>query len=370
MRARFFVSLLVCLGLVTLFKSSLPVSAASAVTPQVKELNIVFLHGAAGNAADMQLLSDSVEEQSKEYFSLYAQNNPGVSVQLNSLLRSYPNNVDLLTWATNIADAINTHFSGKSDLILVGHSMGGKAALYAVAHNVKGLADKVAAVVTINTPVKALNSYFIAGDGSARDYCRLRWLLSDVGVCSSLGDYDSSADGAAVAASKHWLAFISGETAPLSPQFDFGGVDGYPRDMDDGLVPIDAQYTDAADTIYYGQHAHSEVETQSNVTQFIADRILRYIFGGTVECTAPTGRGGTFEHKAGILPINYSWNDTFGETPDGNGTIIRQNSSGYTHKAGRMLWGVIARRGTYAAATRLKHRARCRSWTKSKNNAG
>ncbi|HTY82117.1 MAG TPA: alpha/beta hydrolase [Dehalococcoidales bacterium] len=326
MRARLFLALIICLVVGISFVGG-GVRAESTNTAAVKKLNFVFLHGAAGNASDMQLLSDAIEKQSPDYFSLYAQSHPGVSVELDYLLRSYPNNVDLLTWATNIADAINTHFSGRNDLILVGHSMGGKAALFAVAHNIGGIANRVAAVVTINTPVKALNDYFIAGNGSASNYCSLRWLSTDVGVCSSLGNYDSSSDGAIVAASKHWLAFISSENAPLSPQFDYGGLDGYPRNMDDGLVPIDAQYTDAADAVYYGQYIHGAIETQSNVAQFIADRILRYIFGGVMMCSSPTGRSGTFEHKAGILPIKYEWNDTFGDVQGGNGTILHQNSS-------------------------------------------
>jgi pimeloyl-ACP methyl ester carboxylesterase len=312
MRARLFFIPVICLLLGISFMSG-AVNAAPDYAGQVKKLNIVYLHGAAGSSSDMQLL--------------YEQKNPGVNVQLDYLLRSYPNNVDLVTWANNIADAINTHFSGRENLILIGHSMGGKAALYAVAHNIKGIAEKVSAVVTINSPVKALNNYFIAGNGSATNYCSLRWLRTDVGVCNSLGNYDSSEDGAAVAASKHWLAFISGENAPVSSQFDYGGLDGYPRDIDDGLVPIDAQYTDAADAIYYGQYIHGALETQSNVADFLADRILRYIFGGVLQCSAPTSRGGTFEHKAGILPISYTWTDVLGEVPSGNGTITHQNNS-------------------------------------------
>ena len=38
--------------------------------------------------------------------------------------------------------------------------MGGKAALYAVAHNIGNLADKVAMVVTSNSPIKKLSNYY------------------------------------------------------------------------------------------------------------------------------------------------------------------------------------------------------------------
>ncbi|GAI54949.1 unnamed protein product, partial [marine sediment metagenome] len=91
---------------------------------------------------------------------------------LEPLQRCYPNDVDIKTWANNIADSIDRHFHNKKDLILIGHSAGGKAALYAVAHNVGDLADKVVLVVTINSPVKSLDEYYVTGGGSVLDYCR------------------------------------------------------------------------------------------------------------------------------------------------------------------------------------------------------
>ncbi len=226
-------------GVILCLQFFFPASAgAQAGAARVKELNFVFLHGAGGHTDSMQALDDAISKQAQDYINHYEQDKPGIKIQVNTLLRYYPNDVDIMSWANNLADTVDTYFTGKRNLIIVGHSMGGKTALYAVAHNTNGLADKTAMVVTINSPIRRLNQYFTPGGSSVDSLCRAGYLLSDHGVCESISDYDSSADGEMVANNKHWLAFISAESAPTSPQFDKNGVDGYPHDMDDGLVPI------------------------------------------------------------------------------------------------------------------------------------
>jgi pimeloyl-ACP methyl ester carboxylesterase len=302
------------------------VQAAPEEPLQVKELNLVFLHGAGGNACSFQLLADCLKEQLPTYTLAYEQANPGTKIRLNTLLRCYPNDVDIKTWAKNIADSINEHFPDRDNLILIGHSMGGKAALYAVAQNVDNLADKVAMVVTINSPIKSMQNYYIAGGGTALDYYRARWLISGWGVSDSVVHYDSSRDGRLVAETKHWLAFVSGESAPLSPQFDVGGIDALPRDMDDSIIPISAQYSEGADVVYYGEYSHNDFGTRSEVTDFMAEQILRYIFGGSIECSV-FARGGSFEHKAGWLPGTDSWDEVVGEVLAASGSIQHWNES-------------------------------------------
>jgi len=203
--------------------------------------------------------------------------------------------------------------------------MGGKSALYAVAHNIGGLADKVAMVVTINSPVKSLYQYYIVGGGSMTDYCQA-WYRLDQGACESIAYYDSSPDGEWVGQNSHWLAFISSEVAPLSEQFDYGGVDTWPRDMDDGIVPVSAQYADAADVIHYGEHGHSDFGALPNVAQFIADQILRCLFGEPIECSV-FARSGTFEHQASWLPGTAHWNDVVGEVLASSGRVQHRNES-------------------------------------------
>ncbi len=293
---------------------------------RVKELNFVFLHGAPGNVCSVQLLSDSIMAQLAEYILDYEKAHPGTKIRVNMLKRCYPNNVDVHTWATNIADSVDKYFS-KRNLILIGHSMGGKAALYAVARNVGGLAEKVALVVTINSPVKTLYQYYFTGGVSISDYWQARWFLpSDQGTIGSVAYYDSSQDGKWVASNKHWLALISGEAAPQSKQFDVGGVDPLPKNMDDVIIPISAQYSDGADVIYYGEHGHNDFANLDSVAGSVAEQILRYIFGGSIECSV-FAKGGVFEHRANWLPLTNSWEDIVGEVPASSGQLWHWNES-------------------------------------------
>lgn len=303
-----------------------PVQASDEGQIQVKELNFVFLHGAGGHTGTLQPLADSIIERSEGYVLDYERANPGIKIQVNALQRYYPNDVDIETWADNIAYSIDRHFRGKKDLILIGHSMGGKAALYAVAHDTRGLADRVALVVTVNSPIKKLGSYYITGGGSAAVFCAARWLLSDGGVCDSIDRYDSSQDGSWVAANKRWLAFISAEPAPVSPELNVGGLDGWPRDMDDGFVPISAQYSDGADVVYYGESGHGDFSNSADATQFMGEQILGYLFGGDIGSPV-VARSGAFGHRAGWLPIRYSWEETFGEVLQSTGRLSHTNES-------------------------------------------
>ena len=290
----------------------------------IKELNFVFLHGAGGHADSMQSLSDTIMSQIKDYIARYEHDNPGITIKVNSLLRGYQNDEDIATWANNVAGSVNNFSTGKKDLILIGHSMGGKTALYAVSHNIQGLGDKTAMVVTINSPILALNQYFATAGGPVYDYCRASYLLSDHGVCDSVTNYDSTTDGEWVANNKHWLAFISAESAPASAQFNRNGLDPATRDQDDGVVPISAQYTNDADVVYYGEHGHSDFNNLPDVTHLVSEKILSYIFGSTMECSVPQ-TSGIFEHRASWLPVKYTWNDTFGEKLTARGEISHVN---------------------------------------------
>lgn len=293
---------------------------------KVKELNFVFLHGAGGNVCSMQLLADSIMEQMPDYIAEYELANPDTEVRVNALLRCYPNDVYIKSWAQNIADNIDEHMPGKQNLIFIGHSMGGKAALYAVANDVGGLADRTAMVVTINSPIRSLQQYYFTGGASLLEYYRTLGLLSDRGVSSSIIYYDSAEDGRWVAANKHWLAFISGEAAPFSQQFNVGGVDAMPRNMDDNIIPISAQYTDRADVVYYGEHSHNDFSESDEVAGSMAEQILRYIFGGEIECSVLV-RGSTLEHAAGWLPGTDYWEDVVGEVLVSSGSLQHTNGS-------------------------------------------
>ena len=319
-------ALLIAMGLSIQLAISSPAQSAPANITQVKEFNFVFLHGVGSHAGSLQLLGDSIMAKLPEYILDYEQANPGTEVRVDTLQRYYPNDVDIDTWAKNIADSIEKHFSDKKNLILIGHSMGGKAALYAVAKNIGGLADKVVMVVTINSPIRRLGDYYFTGGGTASDYLRAQWLILNRGAGDSVTYYDSSQDGKWVGSNKHWLAFISAESAPLSDQFNFAGVDPLPRDMDDGIIPISAQYTDWADVIYYGEHSHSDIAEMDEVAEFIAGQILRYIFGGNIDCSI-FSRSGSYEHKADWLLGTDYWGDVAGEILANSGKVEHKNES-------------------------------------------
>lgn len=293
---------------------------------ETQEVNIVFLHGMGGTTCTLQNLADQVYRRFDNYSYLYEQDNPGITLELNTLQRCYEGYTDIDSWAKNIAQSIEEHFEGKDNIILVGHSMGGKTALYAVANNILGIADKVSAIVTINSPVKYLGQYYPPGGGPPLNYCSTILLGSDDGVCSSVINYDSSADGLKVSEEKHWLAFISAESSPFSSEFDRSGVDTWPHEMDDGVVPLSAQYADGADVVYYGQSEHSGLGEDDETANTIADNLMRYIFGYPIECSE-FSNSGTFEHEADWLLGEDTWVDYVGNIIDSTGIITHKNES-------------------------------------------
>jgi pimeloyl-ACP methyl ester carboxylesterase len=322
--------LIACLvTIILLLVFSLPALAQTTeAAAQVKELNFVFLHGAGGNTGSMQLLSDQVIETIPAYIQEYEAANPGVKISASFLNRNYPNGVDIDTWAKNITESIGK-YSKKNHLILIGHSFGGKAALYATAHNIGGISDKVAAVVTLNSPIKNFNRYYFVG---GVNYWQSAWMLPQNngllsnGVINSIAAYDSTQDGRWVGTNRHWLALVSAEPSPSSPDFDTSGVDPSPWNMDDMIVPISAQYADGADVVYYGEHAHGDFSESDDLAGTVAGQILRYIFGKRVDVSIP-GKTGTFGHEAGWMPVVEKWEDSFGLAAAGGGTIIHRNDS-------------------------------------------
>ena len=145
-------------------------------------------------------------------------------------------------------------------------------------------------------------------------------------MLSSIAFYDSTQDGRWVATNKHWLALVSAESSPSSEQFNFGGIDPLPRDVDDTIVPISAQYSDGADVVYYGEHAHSDFEDSEKLSGEMADQIMRYIFGKRIDVSEPA-RMGTFDHEAGWMPVVEKWEDLCGAVMVSSGNITHKNES-------------------------------------------
>ncbi len=311
--------------LATLILFPLPARAAESQI-ELKDINFVFLHGAGSNALSQQLLTDTVREKLPDYIREYEQANPGIKVRADTLNRSYPNNVDIETWADNIIEGVNKEFPDKKNLVLVGHSFGGKAALYLASGKRGNFADRIAAVVTINTPVRGLDNYYTTGGVAIDDYLQARFLTFDRGIMDSTVHYDSSEDGKIVGSTKNWLALVSAEGAPLSNEFDFGGFDPMPRDMDDTIVPITAQYSEGADVVYYGEHGHHDFAHSEELSGKLAGNILDYLFGKPVAYSVLVDRG-IVEHMADLMPGTDSWEDVTRETLSSSGRLEHRNGS-------------------------------------------
>ncbi|HXY73706.1 MAG TPA: hypothetical protein VEH58_00105, partial [Dehalococcoidales bacterium] len=134
------------------------------------------------------------------------------------------------------------------------------------------------------------------------------------------------ADGKWVGENKHWLAFVSAEDSPLSSLFDHSGVDAWPREMDDGIVPLSAQYSDGADVIYYGEHGHSDFSNSDTLSAFIAGETCKYLFGLPVNCTTFSSSG-TFEHTADWLVGEDYWKEDVGQITAASGILTHKNDS-------------------------------------------
>ena len=96
--------------------------------------------------------------------------------------------------------------------------------------------------------------------------------------------------------------------------------------MDDTIIPISAQYTNSADVIYYGEHSHNDFKASDEVTGFMAEQILHYIFGGEIGCSVLAGSG-TLGHRAGWVPGTDYWEDVVGEVLASSGQLLHMNES-------------------------------------------
>jgi pimeloyl-ACP methyl ester carboxylesterase len=334
------------LALVVILAVPAMAQTAAGTAIEEKELNLVFMHGAGGSTGSMQLLSDMVLDRIPVYVAEWETAHPGFKLRISTLNRDYPNDADIDKWANNVARDIGK-YSHKKNLVLIGHSMGGKTALYMTAHNVGEISDNVLAVVTINSPIRAFNRYYFVG---GVNYWQAVWALPQdngtlsSGVLSSIASYDSVSDGKVVGTDNHWLAFISGESSPSSPQFDVSGIDPLPRDMDDEIVPISAQYADGADVIYYGEHAHGDFTHSDELSGQLADQILRYIFDKRIDVSLPA-KNGTFQHEAGWMPVVENFEDQVGSTTVNNGQIVHKNDSSVWFQDWQDVVGIDASTG-------------------------
>ena len=116
------------------------------------EIWMAFFHGLGGNLTVNIPLIENISKNLQKRGILLKYINP-----------SLPNDVNLEEWSNNIAEAIDAWQKNETQtqpwIILVGHSMGGKACLHAVAKNLKNIDNYVLSVITINSPIKNIGKY-------------------------------------------------------------------------------------------------------------------------------------------------------------------------------------------------------------------
>jgi pimeloyl-ACP methyl ester carboxylesterase len=275
------------------------------------EIWIAFFHGLGGHPSVNVPLIENISR-------VFTQDN----VTLRYINPQLPNDVSLEEWSNNIATEIEQWASNETQtqpwIILVGHSMGGKAGLHAVANNLKNIDKYVASVITINSPIKNLGRYrpfTYFWNGLLLHLVAERVLHThNVAALKDCRDIDTSIDGTKWVSEQNrsWLSLISAEAYPTDPACDFNLTgkpqDMYPRYMDDGLVPIDAQYTTDSTTIYYGEYWHQAMVNNPCAIHTLANITVQYLTGGSVNVSF-FHSAWLYDHKS-ILPRH--WNETVG----------------------------------------------------------
>ena len=246
--------------------------------PPSSPVVIFFLHGWLGESDDLVPLARRV---------LHLWSNQGkITSDLRLDLNGFPNNLGLERWATNIAQRIRNRLKDMSDtgkVIIVGYSMGGKAALYAVGHNISDIRDSIDVIITINTPYHDLAEFAPALLTKAACQAAHFWKRTpDRGACEDLVHHDSTDTVRTIQDETDIpiYALASSEDMPLSLSCNSpimsSPVDPYAWYLDDGNVPLKAQSVEGVKTIYYGNFCHWDLlEPSSPVLRVLAREILK-----------------------------------------------------------------------------------------------
>lgn len=233
-------------------------------------IHILFLHGMPETPNVLMPLQERISE-------LFLDNDLILDYRYPHL----PDTESVDTWAANVAREIDI-WDPTGPIVIVGLSMGGKVAIHLTSNEEFGVQDRIDSVITINSPLKSFDQYFNAFFG----YHYPLWLLpfmgkTVLGYDTSDGfidviTLDSTSEANRIADEKNLLCFISSETATNDPD-GFGGM--FPRDLDDGTIPLKAQYVDNATVMYYGEKAHEAVFRDEESTEIIAHTIIDFLRG-------------------------------------------------------------------------------------------
>lgn len=270
------------------------------------KFNILFLHGMPETPNVLDPLKEKLE-------ILFAEKD----FLINSWYPHLPDAESVDVWAENIADEINK-WSPDGQIVIIGLSMGGKAALHAVADDSYGIQEKIDIVITINSPIKKFQHFYNSFFGYFYPKPIIPLMATELmgyEKPDGLHDvifFDSTDEADWIAQEKRLLTFYSGEHHPADPLYDDDLGDMFPRVIDDGTVPTPAQYTDYSDSVYYGVHQHEAVFRDLSIggaRDCIAENISRYLLGEPVNFSVLIDSG-VISHRTNPFTQDNSWTDS------------------------------------------------------------
>ena len=242
-------------------------------------IHILFLHGMPETPNVLTPLKDEMSD----LFSSY-------DINLDFCYPHLPDSESVDTWAGNVAEEI-INWNPSGNIVIVGLSMGGKVAVHLTAEESFGVQDRIDSVITINSPLKSFNRYYNAFFG----YFYPSFLLPFMGTTMmnyskpdgfiDVITFDSSSEAVWIASEKELVNFISGEPSPEERLFDGGFGDMFPRVLDDGTVPLPAQYINQGTVVYYGVKQHESVFRdleEGGARDLIAETIVNFLLGDSI----------------------------------------------------------------------------------------
>ena len=391
---RFVPALLIAsIGLITttrLANASFEV-AATAYNSGSIEINLLYIHGVKNNAGSrsnaqhsLDDLRNAVDANVLPQIAAYQASHPDVTVQVNSaaanLYTARPSGMHpsdstdptlmddwevgdpgcstqrqgdpcttAFEWRYRLASEIERLYPGKRNIVLIGHSTGARVAME-VASNTGaagvntydwGVAERIAAVVTINGMIDALqpNRYNVVGAASFITTCKngdVVSLFGDVsppgnGWCEYAGNVSGVGPADWVAQNKRSLVLIS--TGSCSPSLWTGHNDGSlpfaaqgsPFSLGLSMTPAAGQkYTVAYGRTYGGPFCHSTITSASDPQHAAAvngarSRLYEFLFTSAPRVAAQ-GRNATsgaiaFRSSSALFNVGAACRGT--ETPAG-----------------------------------------------------
>ncbi len=259
-------------------------------------IHVLFLHGMPETPNVLMPLKDVMSD----LFSSY-------DIDFDYWYPHLPDSESVDTWAGNVAEEISD-WNPSGNIVIVGVSMGGKVAVHLTADESFGVQDRIDSVITINSPLTSFDRYCNAFFGYQYPSFLLPFMGTTVMNYSKPDGFidvitvDSSSEAAWIASEKELLNFISGEPFPADPLFDAGFGDMFPRVLDDGTVPLPAQYINQGTVVYYGVKQHESVFRdleEGGARDIIAETIVNFLRGDSIMQSSKIDFGSVVFNRSG-----------------------------------------------------------------------